>query len=280
MLLTLLTFTITRLKQFQFFNKILHVDESSSLCSLPPEWHVKLTLEKKIRKILFVGDVHGCHDELDELLEKAGVYESDDIIVIFVGDVCNKGPKSIETVRLIRQLGSMAYSVRGNHEQAVLYRLKQFDQMAKLPKNYSWITELSPEERLFLERLPFTILIPLLNVIVVHAGLVPGVKLPDQKPRSMINMRNYVHEKLSGSKNIDDGLRWGSQWPGPQFVIFGHDARRLLQKYRHAIGLDTGCLYGLKLTGYMLNVDDENPLQNGKFISVDAHSAYARPARG
>ncbi len=276
MLLTLLSFLITHLKQFKFFNKLLHVEESSTLCSSPPEWHVKLTLDKKIRKVLFVGDVHGCHDELNELLEKADVYESDDIVVIFVGDICNKGPKNIETIRLIRQLGTMAYSVRGNHEQAVLYRLKQFDEQAKLASNYSWIIELSPEERLFLEQLPCTISIPLLSVIVVHGGLVPGIKLLDQKPHDMINMRNYVHEKLAGSSKIDDGLPWGSQWPGPQFVIFGHDARRLLQKYRHAIGLDTGCLYGLRLTGYMVNVNDENPMQNGQFISVDSGSAYAK----
>ena len=277
MLLTLLSLAIAYLKQFKFFIKyFIHLEESSNLCSLPSEWHAKLALDKKIRKVLFVGDVHGCHDELKELLEKAGTYKTDDIMVIFVGDICNKGPKNVETIRLIRQLGSMAYSVRGNHEQAVLYRLKQFDEMGELPAKYSWTMELSPEERFFLEELPFTISIPLLNAVVVHGGLVPGVKISRQKPHDMINMRNYVHEELSGSKDIDYGLAWGSQWPGPQFVIFGHDARRRLQKYRHAIGLDSGCLYGFKLTGYMVNVCDENPLQNGHFISVDSHSAYVK----
>ena len=274
MLLTLLSFAITHLKQHRFFNQFFHVEETSTLCSLPPEWHIKITLDEKIQKVLFVGDVHGCHDELNELLQKAGVYECDDIMAIFVGDVCNKGPQNIETIRLIRQLGPSALSVRGNHEQAVLYWLKQFEDTGTLPRNYSWITELSAEERLFLEQLPFTISIPMLNVIVVHGGLVPGIKLLDQKPHNMINMRNYVNEKLSGSRNIDDGLPWGSQWSGPQFVIFGHDARRRLQKYKHAIGLDTGCLYGLKLTGFLVNIADEYPLQSGQFISVDAYSAY------
>jgi predicted phosphodiesterase len=279
MLLTLLSFSIAHLKRFQFFNKyfLVCLEENKNLCSLPPEWHVNLTLDKKTRKVLFIGDVHGCHDELTELLEKAGVHETDDILVIFVGDICNKGPKNIETIRLVRQMGSMAYSVRGNHEQAVLYRLKQFDETAELPPKYSWVTELSTEDQLFLEHLPFTISIQSLNVIVVHGGLVPGIKLSDQKPRDMISIRNYVHEKLSGSSNIDVGLPWGSQWPGPQFVIFGHDARRRLQRHKHAIGLDTGCLYGFKLTGYMVNVCDENPMQNGQFISVDSNSTYVKP---
>ena len=277
MLLTLLSFVLTHLKQFEFFNKYFHVEETTSLCSLPPEWHIELTFDKKIRKVLFVGDVHGCLDELKELLEKAGVYESDDVIVIFTGDICNKGPKSLETIRFIRQLGSKAYSVRGNHEQAVLSRLKQFEEMASLPKKYVWVLELSSEERLFLEFLPFTISISVLNVIVVHGGMVPGIKLLHQKPGLMINMRNYVHERLSGSKHIDEGLPWGSQWSGPQFVIFGHDARRKLQKYRRAIGLDTGCLYGFKLTGFMVNLDDRNPLENGQYITVDSHAVYVKP---
>ena len=276
MLLTFLSLVMTHLKQYRFFNTFIHVQETSTSCSLPPEWHTKITLDEKIQNVLFVGDVHGCHDELKELLQKAGVFERDDIMVIFVGDVCNKGPQNIETIRLIRQLGSNALSVRGNHEQAVLYRLKQFEETGKVPKNYSWITELSAEEQLFLQQLPFTISIPSLNVVVVHGGLVPGVKLLDQRPHDMINMRNYVHEKLSGSQNIDDGLPWGSHWHGPQFVIFGHDARRRLQKYRHSIGLDTGCLYGLKLTGFMVNIADEYPLQNGQFISVNAHSVHAK----
>ncbi|XP_028396888.1 uncharacterized protein LOC114520748 [Dendronephthya gigantea] len=275
-MLSSLAFATTYLDQFEFFQRYFHVEEETNVCSLPPAYHVRLDLQKEVKKVFFIGDVHGCYDELIELLEKAGVDKVSDILTVFVGDICNKGPKSLETIRLVREFGSMACSVRGNHEQAVLYRLKEFDETAELPSKYSWITQLSQEEWLFLERLPFTISIPLLNVIVVHGGLVPGVKLQDQNPSDMLNMRNYVQECLCGSSNIDDGISWGSQWPGPEFVFFGHDARRRLQKYKHAIGLDTGCLYGLKLTGFMVNVNDQNPLQNGQFISVDSHSCYSK----
>lgn len=276
-MLSSLAFATTYFDQFQFFQKYFHVEEDRNVCNFPPKCHVKLDLDEKIKKAFFIGDVHGCYDELIELLKKAGVYKSPDTMVVFLGDICNKGPKSLETIRLAQDLGSMGCSVRGNHEQAVLYRLKKYDETAELPNKYSWITNLSLEDQLFLERLPFTISIPLLNVIVVHGGLVPGVKLENQKPHDMLNMRNYVHERLCGSKDIDDGIPWGSQWPGPEFVFFGHDARRKLQKYKHAIGLDTGCLYGLKLTGFIVNIDDENPLRNGRFISVDSHSCYSKP---
>ena len=41
-------------------------------------------------------------------------------------------------------------------------------------------------------------------------------------------------------------------WQGPELVIFGHDAKRGLQQEENAIGLDSGCVYGKKLTGIIL----------------------------
>ena len=53
------------------------------------------------------------------------------------------------------------------------------------------------------------------------------------------------------SKRVD-GEPWASLWPGPELVVFGHDAVRGLQMYEHAVGLDTGCVYGGRLSGYLL----------------------------
>jgi len=68
-------------------------------------------------RIIFVGDVHGCFDELQELLEIAQRDPARDTVVL-LGDMVRKGPKSVEVVRWARENGALA--VRGNHDDAVL----------------------------------------------------------------------------------------------------------------------------------------------------------------
>ncbi|KAJ7333803.1 hypothetical protein OS493_015895 [Desmophyllum pertusum] len=69
------------------------------------------------KRVLFVGDVHGCFDELEELYNKC-THPDKDTVVVFVGDLVFKGPKTLEVIRFARETGS--FSVRGNHEQSVL----------------------------------------------------------------------------------------------------------------------------------------------------------------
>ncbi|KAJ7333809.1 hypothetical protein OS493_015901 [Desmophyllum pertusum] len=167
------------------------------------------------KRVLFVGDVHGCFDELEELYNKC-THPDKDTVVVFVGDLVFKGPKTLEVIRFARETGS--FSVRGNHEQSVLTEIlhKRRDEPVRGKRKF--VYDLTQEDEEFLQNLPFTISIPSLNVLVVHGGLLPGVPLPEQDPLGMIFIRNYIPEKFQGTSQIDDGFPWASMWNGPSML--------------------------------------------------------------
>ena len=70
---------------------------------------------------LFIGDVHGCFDELSQMIEDFAFVEGKDSIYL-TGDVINKGPMVLECIRLIDELKIQA--VLGNHEARFLETLK------------------------------------------------------------------------------------------------------------------------------------------------------------
>ena len=249
---------------------------SKHLVPIPNVCHLVLSREKvRDRPVFVVGDVHGCVDELMDLAEKAQELY-DDTLFVFVGDLINKGPFSKSALDYVRSLDH--YAVRGNHDDAVLkqclhYRDNPSDQ---LPARYHWVTCFSDSDVEYLTQLPYSIEIPSLNAIIVHAGLVPGITLPEQTLTDMTHMRNIITKDtffgrhMIASENINEGVAWATTWRGPEHVYFGHDARRGLQEYTHATGLDTGCLYGKLLTGVFLN-------RHQKMIQIQAHETYVNP---
>lgn len=196
-------------------------------------------------RVIIVGDVHGCLDELQALLARVGYDGAVDQLVL-VGDLVNKGPKSPEVVRFVRESGALC--VRGNHDDAALSAFYQWrasggDLTAIAPK-YAYVVQLSPDDVAFLEQLPFTLSIPAHNAIVVHAGIVPGVDLHAQQPVDLYKMRFLQREEgdKSGSgrwralekakhaaKGTPTPLKWAPLWPGPVHVYFGHAASTGLQ---------------------------------------------------
>ena len=106
------------------------------------------------------------------------------------------------------------------------------------------------------------------DVLVVHAGLVPGVPLAEQRPKWEMNLRS-IDRRGEPSKRIEDGAPWAAFWRGPELVVFGHDAVRGLQQHPYAIGLDTGCCYGGALTALIFEGGSHRK------VHVDAARAYA-----
>ncbi|KAK2574300.1 Bis(5'-nucleosyl)-tetraphosphatase PrpE [asymmetrical] [Acropora cervicornis] len=244
-------------------------DRGKEIAFLPPTPHVTISsslLEGK--RVLFVGDVHGCLDELRELYRKCTTPVQETILV-FVGDLVMKGPKTAEVIRFARETGS--FSVRGNHEQSMLTDIENKRNNQPVREKCNCVYDLTEEDENFLENLPFSISIPFLNVIVVHGGLFPGVPLENQDPMCMMFIRNYNPENFCGSSKLEDGFPWAATWDGPQHVVFGHDARRGLQLYHHATGIDTGCVYGNYLTGILV---EDGVWENRKIVHVKAKQQY------
>jgi Calcineurin-like phosphoesterase len=106
--------------------------------------------------ILVIGDVHGCLDELLDLVEEA-TKRNDGVefdFVILVGDLVNKGPSSAAVVRHVREMGW--HCVRGNHDNSALMAALG-DQRRQQQQRYDWVKDLSDEDILWLSELPYTI---------------------------------------------------------------------------------------------------------------------------
>ncbi|MFY0583024.1 metallophosphoesterase [Cystobacter fuscus] len=214
-------------------------------------------------RTLFIGDVHGCAEELDALLEECGHRPGERVVL--VGDLVAKGPDSAGVVRRARERGMLA--VRGNHDEHVLrWHKGLMPKHKKLkPEHKQVLDTLTDADWAYLESRPLHLPFPEFNVRVVHGGLVPGVPLEKQDPELMINLRSITSEGKP-SKKLEAGVPWASLWRGPEFIIFGHDALRGVQRHPHAIGLDSGCVYGRRLTAYVL--------PEARFYSVAAKHTY------
>jgi len=238
-------------------------------------------LTRSIRKI-FVGDVHGCYDELMTLLVKLKHNHKQDELY-FVGDLVAKGPRNNDVISFIRNTPN-TYSVMGNHDYKVIkcaQDINKYPQNIKYPNlddtqlHYSSdhikaVNELTLNNIEYLAQLPLY-LRPHPKIIVVHAGLIPHIPLQEQSPFLLMNLRNIIIDNqhdvtnkvgMKGISGRDYGERWASFWKGPQHIFFGHDARRGLQIDSYSTGLDTGCVYGGYLTACILKCNEIGHVQS------------------
>ena len=287
----------------------------------PNQMHIRLPElvedESRNRKrILVIGDVHGCFDAMLEMYETAKKEHNDGNdfdFVILVGDLVNKGPDSAKVVRYLRlkyqqEKEEKWLTVRGNHDDGALEAA--CGATKRTGKKYKWVMQgeedatfeqeeevspksktkaegitLSDDDTLWMSELPYSITIPgeylgdNEDTVIVHGGLIPGVDLEQQEIPTMITIREVLpvckatgessdssflfeyHERIDGDEaEVGDELickvprPWANVWKGPYRVIFGHDARRGLQRYEGdwAIGLDSGAVYGRGMTAIIL----------------------------
>lgn len=209
-------------------------------------------------RTIVVGDLHGCYDELMELLDKVG-FSSDDRVVA-VGDLITKGPKNREVLELFISDERFS-SVIGNHDLALRRRWygEEIDLKPAQKETYKELKADKDRYATYFNGLPF--IIDLETHLVVHAGLRPNVELHSQTTGDLTRLRT-----LGADRESEDGIPWYQVYSGDKIVIFGHWPSPEPRRAKNAIGLDTGCVYGHNLTGYIIETDE--------FVSVAARDSY------
>lgn len=247
-----------------------------------------------------IGDVQGCFDTLMSLMQEIS-FDRDNDRLWFVGDLVNRGPKNVEVLRWVRDLGDRATVVLGNHDLHLIARsigaskaksLDTLDDVLGAPDCESLIDWLRHQPVVATEG----------TDILVHAGLWPEWTLEQTLVRAndvadgltgsewrgvvrmlastkvqrvkrsnsiadltvsmtvfqrvrMIDISRAALVKYSGPP--EDGPKGAQAWfdvdsarEVGQRVFFGHWSALGLQVRDDVVGLDTGCVWGRKLTAY------------------------------
>lgn len=230
-------------------------------------------------RMIIMGDVHGCYDEMMDLLTKINYQEASDTL-ISVGDLMMKGPKTREVMKFF-MANPRALVVKGNHEYAVE---RWYHQIHLAPPGWpipyglregsehqEYARSMSEEEYQYISKMPHILVVGEPNpIIIVHAGINPYIPLRRQNSFDLMHVRNI--DRGFCTEKISSGEPWVNLLSIARSAtyVFGHDAMRGFQIGRNYYGLDTACLYGKELTALVINLD-----QGGtELVSVPARAAY------
>ena len=220
-------------------------------------------------RLIFIGDIHGCFDELRELLER--VAPGGDDLVISVGDIVNKGPHVARILDLWRDRGYLA--VQGNNEIKILHRARP------LLRLFARDEVLRRRDLLaYIRTWPLVVDFPNERVSAVHGGFLPQMHVTREeveREREVIPELRWIRKEngawrpVPKEKKRKDDVLWAEKWRGDRFVLYGHTPLREPRRDKQALGLDTGCVYGGALTAAIL--------ADGQWetVSVKAKRKYA-----
>ncbi|GAC1436680.1 MAG: hypothetical protein NVSMB68_08700 [Thermoanaerobaculia bacterium] len=187
-----------------------------------------------------------------------------------------KGPRPDLCLELWRERGYLA--VLGNNEQKLLSWARQ-----------RWRRWIAPREDRsvirrrdlieYIQTWPVAIDVPSVNATVVHGGFFPNTRINAEdvarNREDLIRLR-YLRRSEDGWQRVvkgkvtDSDLLWPEVWPGGRVVLYGHTPLPKVRVDDHAIGLDTGCVYGGELSAAIYERG------SWRFEAVGARRAYAR----
>lgn len=247
-----------------------------------------------------IGDVHGCCDELEKLLEELGyqpnVNPTNSVVqmptyshptgrrAIFVGDLVDRGPRILESLALVRNMvvAGTALCVPGNHDMKLMRKLqgKQVQITHGLSQTLAEVDalDISDEQRQaycdetanFLQGLVSHYVLDDGRLVVAHAGM-----KQEMQGRGSGRVRDFALYGETTGETDEFGLpirhNWAAEYRGSAMVVYGHTPIPEPEWLNRTINIDTGCVFGGKLTA--LRYPEK------ELVSVPAAHTYCEPAR-
>jgi protein phosphatase len=233
-----------------------------------------------------IGDVHGCCDELEQLLQQLG-YERNDggpwahpagRKAIFVGDLVDRGPRIVDTLKTVMAMSQAggALSVPGNHDMKLKRKLEGRDVKVShgldrtLQELDQQTSEFRAEVQKFLDGLVSHYVFDDGRLVVAHAGM-----KAEMQGRGSAKVRDFALFGETTGETDEFGLpvryNWAAEYRGRANVVYGHTPVPEPEWLNRTINIDTGCVFGGKLTALRW---PEKAL-----VSVAARHTYADPVR-
>jgi protein phosphatase len=233
-----------------------------------------------------IGDVHGCCDELELLLQQLGYAKDgggawrhpDGRKAIFVGDLVDRGPRIVDTLRTVMSMSQAGTGlcVPGNHDIKLKRKLDGRDVTIShgLDRSLQELEQQTPafrsEVQTFLDGLVSHYVFDEGRLVVAHAGM-----KAEMQGRGSAKVRDFALFGETTGETDAFGLpiryNWAAEYRGAACVVYGHTPVPEPEWLNRTINIDTGCVFGGRLTALRW---PEKAL-----VSVPASRTHADPVR-
>ena len=238
-----------------------------------------------------IGDIHGCGDELAALLDALG-YRLDPATsvyrhaagrkAIFLGDLVDRGPRVLDSYQLVRRMvqAGQAFCVPGNHDLKLVRKLKgrnvqithgldkTLAELEALPAEIQ--ADYKKELIAFFDALISHYVLDEGRLVVAHAGM-----KAEMQGRGSAKVRDFALYGETTGETDEFGLpvryNWAAEYRGQAMVVYGHTPVPEAEWLNRTINIDTGCVFGGKLTALRY--------PEREMVSVPARQTYAAPAK-
>lgn len=206
-------------------------------------------------RVIMIGDVHGCYDQLQELLKETEYTEGDTVVLL--GDLLSKGPGSLKVATWARENNISA--VLGNHELNILSKYQSFRPLkfddhdvfalkkhnGRFDEELQIARKLKPEDVQYLNSLPLVMQIDGVG-ICTHMGILESSPIKKQSISDILAIDRAWYKRWNElQKTLPKRER--------ESIYYGHHAALGLNLHKYSKGLDTGCVYGGQLSALVID---------------------------